>query len=313
MRRLLTERAALYKKIRQYFDNAGVTEVVTPALSFAGNTDAAIESFVCHSDSYSAPLYLHTSPEFFMKRLLVEGSGSIYQICNVFRSEEQGRYHNPEFAMLEWYRLDYDYRQLMQDVEHLLNTLLDDNQQTPVVYRSYAQLFESFSVNPFTADIEQLKAVVFANAIDVHKPETLNRQQWLDLMMVELIEPAMQFNAMTFVYDYPADQASLAKLRNDAGVMVAERFELYWQGMELANGFTELTDADEQQRRFEKDLLKRQANGQSRIKPDDKFITALRKGMPACSGVALGIERLLMILLKQERLNQVMPFGFDQV
>ncbi len=308
----LAARAGLYRRIRQYFDETGVMEVMTPVLSFAGNTDPAIESF---QSTYirghqRRPMYLHTSPEFFMKRLLCQGSGSIYQLCPVFRLEEQGCQHNPEFAMLEWYRLNFDYRQLMQDVAALISSVTG---MSPVVSEvSYRQLFEPWQIDPHTASADQLAALAGRQGIDLYNSDDFSIDQWLDLLMTHVVEPAMDPQQMLFVYDFPQSQASLAKCRHE-DVSVAERFELYWGGMELANGFSELTDAAEQRKRFEQDNLKRQRLGLQPVAVDEHFLAALEQGMPACSGVAMGIDRLLMIMLQAANIDEVLTFGIDQV
>lgn len=306
-KKILSARAKLYEKIRAYFRRKGVMEVVTPVLSFAGNTDPAIESFSTVSDKL---MYLHTSPEFFMKRLLAEGSGSIYQICNVFREGEVGRFHNPEFSMLEWYRLDYDYRQLMNDVEGLIRSVADHDLDVDRI--SYLQAFQAAGINPHTADSRLLAASAREHGIDIDSADRLQKNQWLDLLMTHLVEPAFDKEKLTFVYDYPASQASLAKI-SVAEYPVAERFELYWQGVELANGFSELQDAAEQRKRFESDNLQRKASAQASIPLDEQFLLALEKGLPVCSGVALGLDRLLMVLEGASSLSEVIAFPLSAV
>lgn len=304
---LLNQRADLNSAIRDYFKKTGVLEVSTPVLSFSGNTDPAIDSF---QTIQQKTMYLHTSPEFFMKRLLVEGSGSIYQICPVFRAEESGRQHNPEFTMLEWYRVGYDYKQLMDDVAALINEV--SGREFVIKKLSYQQAFSGYGIDPHSADISTLKQLAGDNGIDLHSPQALSRDNWLELIMSQLIEPQFAEDCLTFIYDYPASQASLAKVRQGE-IAVAERFELYWGCLELANGFTELLDADEQLSRFEAENEKRRVNAQSLVPVDQHFIAALRAGMPACSGVALGIDRLLMCLTGAAQIKEVMPFPIQQV
>jgi len=310
-RQMLEARAGLYRQIRDYFDKTGVMEVVTPVLSFAGNPDPAIDSFSTdYAYSYdSRSMWLHTSPEFFMKRLLCQGSGSIYQICQVFRQGEKGRFHNPEFAMLEWYRIGYDYQQLMQDVQQLITSLTDT--QPKIKMMTYQQLFDELAINPLQAEVGELAEVAKKQGVNLHNAD-LSRDQWLDVLMSHVLEPAMDKQVLTFVYDYPESQASLARIRRDT-VAVAERFELYWGGVELANGFTELTDANEQRKRFERDLVSREANGQGTVAIDENFLTALTQGMPECSGVALGLDRLLMVLQGADSLEKVLSFHLEQV
>ena len=303
----LHKRAQLYENIRSYFKREGVMEVVTPVLSFAGNTDPAIESFVTASDK---PMYLHTSPEFFMKRLLAEGSGSIYQICNVFREGESGRFHNPEFSMLEWYRIGYDYHQLMDDVASLISSLVD--QQLEIDKISYLQAFQAVGINPHEADTARLAESASEHGIDMDSADSLAKNQWLDLLMTHVVEPRLDKDKLTFIYDYPASQASLAQI-SVAEYPVAERFELYWNGVELANGFSELQDAAIQRARFETENAQRIASGQNAMVLDEQLLRALEKGLPSCSGVALGLDRLLMILQGATSLSEVMPFPLSAV
>ena len=300
-------RAQLHEDIRQYFAENDVLEVTTPVLSFAGNTDPFIDSFKISS---SPPQYLHTSPEFFMKRLLVEGSGSIYQICNVFREGEAGRFHNPEFSMLEWYRLDYDYQQLMDDVAALISNVSEKSPD--VVKISYQEAFKSLGINPHAATESQLAGLTEKQGISVQGMGNLNRDDWLNLLMSHVIEPGFDKEKLTFVFDYPASQASLAKVRKDK-YPVAERFELYWGGVELANGFTELQDADEQRWRFNHDNQRRLKAGLEEVPVDEKFLEALAQGLPDCSGVALGLDRLLMVVSGAGSIDQVMSFPQSEI
>lgn len=297
----------MYENIRQYFSGQGLTEVFTPQLSFAGNPDPAIQSF-CTDHG----LYLQTSPEFFMKRLLVQGSGSIFQICSAFRQGEAGRYHNPEFAMLEWYRLGFDYFDLIADVANLIQSvtsLKPDVEQT-----SYAGLFEPIGLNPHSDSLEKIKSVAIQNGIDIQSSVELGRDDWLDLLMTHVIEPALNPHKLVFVYDFPVSQASLAKVVTDEqGFQVAQRFELYWKGMELANGFGELQDAQEQQMRFQQDNKKRDRLGLPDIPLDQHFLDALKKGLPACSGVALGLDRLLMVITGADKIADVLAFDIRDV
>lgn len=304
---LLKVRANLYTRIRAYFSKSDVLEVFTPVLSNAGNTDPFIDSY---QTATSKPLYLHTSPEFFMKRLLVAGSGSIYQICNVFREGETGRLHNPEFSMLEWYRLDYDYQQLIDDVVTLILQVSDKSPD--VVKISYQDAFKTLGINPHTATEQQLAELTEKQGISVLGMGSMNRDDWLNLLMSHVIEASFDIHKLTFVYDYPASQASLAKVRNDR-YPLAERFELYWGGVELANGFSELQDADEQRWRFNHDNRVRLQNGQPGIPLDERFLKALEQGLPACSGVALGLDRLLMVMTGASSIEEVMLFPQSRI
>ena len=310
-------RATLLTRIRAYFGGQGVLEVDTPVLSSAGATDPAIHSF---TTTYHGPvpgagngselkLYLHTSPEFPMKRLLAAGSGSIYQLCKVFRDGESGGSHNPEFTLLEWYRTGFDHFDLMDDVERLLRTVLDGTRPVePVDHWTYRDLFlEVTGMDPFTAAVKDMQAVLQEHGL--HDPVGLtpdDRDAWLDVMMTHVIEPRLG-PGLVFIRDYPASQAALARLRPGQPA-VAVRFEVYLDGMELANGYHELTDAAELQRRFEKDNTRRDAQGSEAVAMDQKLLAALASELPDCAGVALGIERLLMIASQSASIEDVIAF-----
>ncbi|MBF0218274.1 MAG: EF-P lysine aminoacylase GenX [Gammaproteobacteria bacterium] len=316
----LQQRAALLQQLRRFFAERGVLEVETPQLSHAANSDPYIESFALGAAARQESLYLHTSPEFAMKRLLASGAGAIYQICKVFRQGEEGRLHNPEFTMLEWYRPGFAYRQLMDEVEALLSRLLPSAfglQNGEAAERlSYGEVMQRYAaVDPFCATPAMLDAAVAAAGIDlVQRPEAapLDRQQQLDLLLTHVVDPALKRNhKVLFIYDFPAAQASLARL-SDANPEVAERFELYLNGIEIANGFAELTDAAEQQRRFHAELALRQQRGQPCFPIDNHFLNALVQGMPEASGVALGVDRLLLAISGADSLAEVMAFPFDR-
>lgn len=309
----LKERARILQTIRAFFYQRRVWEVETPLLSHAGNPDPNIESFHVKASGPKAAGYLHTSPEFFMKRLLSAGSGSIYQLCKVFRSEESGRYHNPEFSMLEWYRPGFDYHQLMQEVDALLREVLRDYIRLEDTQSlSYRHAFQHYAaVDPFTAETETLHACIDKAAIDIEGMRDASRDAWLNMIMTHIVEPALPVNCPVFIYDFPASQASLARIRNDIPA-VAERFELYLNGIELANGFAELTDATEQRLRFEQENIQRQQNGQQKIKLDESFLAAMAAGLPECAGVALGIDRLVMLATRASSIADVITFDYDR-
>lgn len=276
-------RAGLYGSVRAFFLARGVLEVDTPTMSAHATVDRHIESF------RAADHWMQTSPEFAMKRLLCAGSGSIYQICKVFRQEENGRHHNPEFTLLEWYRPGFNHHRLMDEMEALLAAT---GAYAGVCERiSYRDAFQRHAgLDPFSASLETLRgAAKFHGDAGAQAAE---RDFWLDLIMSDAVGPKLGLEAPVFLYDFPASQAALAQVKNG----VAERFELFWKGIELANGFHELTDASEQQRRFEADQQWRAQ--QSRIVPpyDRHLIAALDAGLPACAGVALGLDRLLMLM-----------------
>ena len=304
----------LLTRIREYFARAGVLEVDTPVLSVAGTTDPAIQSF---STTYHGPgpchgarLYLHTSPEFPMKRLLAAGAGSIYQICKVFRDGESGRRHNPEYTLLEWYRAGFDHVALMAEVESLLREVLRDIMPLAPARRwTYRELFRDYAgIDPFTTSVHEIRLALQSRGIDARLPEdTLD--DWLDLMLTHVIEPALD-TGLVFVSEYPASQAALASLL-PGEPSVAARFELYLDGVELANGYHELTDAAEQRRRFERDNTRRSARHLAAVEPDRRLLAAMQSGLPDCAGVALGIDRLLMIAGGAKHINEVMAFPLE--
>ncbi len=322
----LKARASLLADIRSFFSERGVLEVETPALSHAATTDPAIESFVTQhrgpASGKEPPLYLHTSPEFPMKRLLAAGSGSIYQICKVFRSEEYGRLHNPEFTLLEWYRTGYDYHEMMDELENLVSGLLEPYIQLgSSERRSYAEVFQVYAgINPHQADLQALKKCAEEHAVSIpvsmlEDGDTSSKDVWLDLLLTQIIGPRLGKDKLTFLYDYPASQASLAKIRQEnenGGGEVAERFELYLKGVELANGFHELQDHNEQAKRFKAEVDRRISEGRPAIPQDEYLLEALEHGLPQCSGVAMGLDRLLMLATGHRSLREVIAFPFDR-
>jgi len=304
---VIKKRAALLKQIRAFFSVRDVLEVDTPALSVAGNTDPNIEGF---ATSYTGPgnttdLYLHTSPEFAMKRLLAAGSGAIYQLCKVFRNAEVGRRHNPEFTMLEWYRPGFDHHQLMDEVAQLLDDVLG-KLETPVTKISYQAAFlEHAGIDPLDTNIKTLQQSAHQHGLEqVVGMSDASVDDWLDLLMDQVVVAGMG-EGRTFIYDYPASQAALAKLNPDDN-RVAERFELFINGIEIANGFYELTDSSEQRRRFEKENTKREQAGLPIMPLDENLLAGLEAGMPDCAGVALGVDRLLMLLVGADSIAEVL-------
>ena len=310
---MLKTRARLLQRIRAFFQAREVLEVETPLLSSAAVTDPHIESYAIQDPQHGKPRYLHTSPEFAMKRLLAAGSGSIYQLCKVFRQGELGQRHNPEFTMLEWYRLGFDHQQLMAEVDNLLRELLDDYLTLGETLRlTYRDAFVQYAgLDPHTSTIQQLQAKVQQLGIDVSGLNDTEKDPWLDLLMTHVVEPALPRDCPVFIYDYPASQAALARIRQD-DPPVAERFELYIYGMELANGFHELTDAQEQRQRFEADNRARQAAGLDPMPIDAQFLAALEAGLPACAGVALGFDRLVMLVAGAKSISEVLAFDAER-
>ena len=306
-------RAELLAGVREYFRRAGVMEVETPVCSHFGNTDPAIQSFTTRYLGPGTPraqqLYLHTSPEFPMKRLLAAGIGPIYQICRVFRDGELGALHNPEFTLLEWYRPGFDHHRLMEEVAELVNSLLPQKRELQKL--TYTEIFRRhLGIDPHNTTLEQLREcalnvpIAGAAELDLQHPDA-----WLDLLLTHVIEPHLGRDKLTFVYDYPASQASLARI-SEASPPVAERFELYLEGVEIANGFHELTVEDEQRKRFERDNLSRLEQGLSEIPIDRHLLAALESGLPACAGVALGVDRLLMCITGKSRIREVLSFDY---
>ncbi|MCJ8297080.1 MAG: elongation factor P--(R)-beta-lysine ligase [Colwellia sp.] len=311
------KRAQILQQIRQFFAEREVVEVETPALSQGTVTDVYLDAFTCQynfladsSAKHSASLFLQTSPEFHMKRLLASGYGCIFQIAKAYRHEEFGRHHNPEFTMLEWYRIGFDQFDLMSEVAELLQTVLGGNK---ALFTSYEDIFmQSVSVDPLTAGFDELVEVL--NKYN-KSADWLIEMQDADLLLqfifTELIEPTIGIDQPQFIYNFPIAQASLAKRSSD-DPRVAQRFECYFKGIELVNGFNELTDANEQQVRFEEDNAKRAAQGLSTRPIDENFIDALKHGLPECSGVALGIDRLIMLALDINKISEVQSFPIER-
>ena len=284
----LRRRADLLRAIRQFFDAREVLEVDTPVLSMHATVDRHIESFRTADGRW-----LQTSPEFAMKRLLCSGAGSIWQLCKVFRLEEAGRHHNPEFSLLEWYRLGFDHHALMDEVEALLHHcgVASSHVFERLSYREAFQRHAGF--DPLRASTEEMRAAAAGRSPPPPDDLCDVRDDWLDHFFGSIVSPVLGQQTPCFVYDFPASQAALSRVRGE----VAERFELIWRGVELANGFHELADADEQSGRFEKELFWRQAKGRTAPPADAHLIAALHAGLPDCAGVALGLDRLLMLLI----------------
>ena len=308
---ILQIRARMRKRIRAFFDAQAVMEVETPILARTGVTDPHIDSLQSHWSDYSGPVYLQTSPEYAMKRLLAAGSGPIYQLSRVFRYGERGRQHHPEFTMLEWYRPGYDHHRLMLELDDLVSKCLSEHiQLEQSVFWSYREAWQqTIGIDPLLSDVQALKDFVKQQGIDVSGLDD-DKDEWLQLIMTHCVEPALAKDTPIYIYDFPASQAALAKIRDD-DPPVAERFELYINGMELANGFHELTDADEQRRRFEADNVKRQAMGKDVIPVDEKLLSAL-PAMPECAGVAVGVDRLVMVAVGASCIDEVLSFVVDE-
>jgi lysyl-tRNA synthetase class 2 len=279
-------------------------------LSRFGVTDPAIEPLrLTPSQAETASMFLQSSPEFAMKRLLASGSGPIYQLGKAFRDGEIGRRHNPEFTLLEWYRPGFSLDQLIQEVGELICECLDRDAWELVSYRALFQ--EVLAIDPWTISVPELKEVA-AKQLDVGELE-LDYDGWLDLLMSHVLEPVLAHRGLQFVCDYPPSQAALARCADRNGRRVAERFELYVDGIELANGYRELLDAAELIDRAAGDNARRHTSAQEARALDSRLIEAMQEGLPDCSGVALGVDRLLMAKLGLDRLSAVMPFDWTRV
>jgi lysyl-tRNA synthetase class 2 len=301
---VLKKRAELMINIRKFFQKKNILEVETPVSSATTIPDPNIVSL--KTTLLGKTYYLQTSPEFHMKRLLAAGSGCIYQISKAFRDDEISRIHNPEFTMLEWYRLNFNAHELMLEIDEFLQTLLNTK---PAIYFSYENIFLKFlNINPLQASIFELSEKAEEHNITVQGLNDACKDTWLNLLMSHCIEPKLnEENQPYFIYDFPISQAALAK-QSKQDPRVAERFEVYLHGMELANGFHELTDAFEQKHRFENYLKARSTLGMEAVPIPDNFLAALRHGFPACAGVALGIDRLVMLYCRKTRIREVISF-----
>ena len=316
---VLQLRAQVLHHIREFFANRRVLEVDTPLLGSTTNPDPNIDSF---STMYTGPhapkgvaLYLQSSPEFAMKRLLCAGSGPIYQICKAFRQGECGSLHNPEFTILEWYQPGFDLAALIAELEALLQGLFKtagrELARTQTI--TYQQAFHaSVDIDPLHASLAELANCLKHHGVEVRGLHNADRDAWLDVLMSHCIQPHLGKNRMTVVTDYPASQAALAKSNPD-NALTALRFELFIDGVELANGFQELTDVEEQQRRFQQDLVRRKHQHQHQPPMDAHLLQALTQGMPDCSGVAVGLDRVIMLLAGANRLSEVMAFPVGRV
>ena len=307
-------RAAVNALFRLYFAERDVLEVETPILSEAGNTEPNIESFTTtftgHSDAGSRTRWMRTSPEFPLKRLLAAGVGDCYELGRVFRNGEAGGRHNPEFTMLEWYRVGWDHLQLIEETVTLVQRALGLIRREAVVLScTYRELFlDGLGIDPFTATISELRAPLSDQVID---GDGLSRDDWLDLLITHRLQPEFPADRITVIRDWPASQCALARIRPGEPPL-AERFELYLGHHELANGYHELTDAVEQRQRFKRDLRLRESRIASLPSLDERLLGALAQGMPACAGVALGVDRLLMAMMGSERIADVLAYEFRE-
>lgn len=308
----LRQRAQLLAGIRRFFSERDVLEVETPSLCRYTVTDPHMP--VIRADSPvagDADYFLQTSPEYAMKRLLAAGSGPIFQLARAFRGAEISARHNPEFTLLEWYRPGFSLTQLMDEVETLVAQLLSLTE--PARSISYRQLFiQHLDIDPLRIDAPAAEAVARRH-LDVQM-HSGNLDDWLNLLMARVIEPGLAAETMVFVFNYPASQAALAKVEQEPdGASVGRRFELYVNGIELANGYHELADPVEQRRRFAVDNQLLAEMGEPPREADEYLLAAMNVGMPDTSGVALGLDRLLMLALGKQTIAEVMAFASDRV
>ncbi len=306
----LKSRAILLQQLRRFFDERGFFEVETPLLSRDTVVDRHLHPIQINRQQITgqradaqAVVFLQTSPEFAMKRMLAAGADSIYQICKAFRAGETGSQHNPEFTMLEWYRVGDDMQQGMLLLESLIQSILDTKPATRISYRT--AFVEATGLDPFTASIDQLASLSGTKA----DPD---RDEHLNVILSRHVEPRLGVEAPEVLYHFPASQAALAKTKFEGDVEVAERFEIYYRGVELANGYHELLDADELIARNEKTNQQRKTDGQPMLPSDSRLLDAMHIGLPACTGVALGVDRLLMLALQEDRIDAVIAFPFDR-
>jgi len=317
---MLQLRARIVSRLRAFLDNQGVLEVETPLLSHCAATDVHLRSLTTRYTGPGAPggrtLYLHTSPEYPMKRLLAAGSGSIYQLCKAFRDGESGRLHNPEFTLLEWYQVGDDHHALMGRIAALVGDalygLLD---LAPAETITYREAFLRYAgVDPFT---DAAALIDWAQRHGLGPPDTAGAlpagdlDGWRDLVLTHAVEPNLGRGRLVFVHDYPASQAALACVR-PGNPPLAERFELYLEGVELANGYHELADAPELGHRFDTDLERRRVLGLATVPRDERLLAALAAGLPDCSGVAIGIDRLIMLAAGARAIDSVLAFPLER-
>jgi lysyl-tRNA synthetase class 2 len=304
----LEMRARMLRVAREYFAATKTLEVETPTLSRSAVTDVHLHSMAVNGKGYVR--YLHTSPEYAMKRLLAAGCGDIYQIARVYRDGESGRFHNPEFTLIEWYRVGIDHHALMTDVEHLIAALLPAHRSAEraerISYRDAMQLHAG--VDALDDPVSVLVGALQHAGIDVPAGIDDDRDACLDLLMSTVVGPKLGCDRVTFIHDFPASQAALARIQG----RVASRFEAYLDGIELANGFHELVNVDEQRKRFVADNASRAQRGLSPMPIDEEFLSALKHGLPDCAGVALGFDRLVMCALGVKHIDEVLAFPFER-
>lgn len=304
----LRDRAAHLQKVRRFFSERNVLEVDCPSLTTGAPVDLHIDLFQV-PDLPHSPRYLHSSPEYCMKRLLVEGSGDIYQLGHVFRFGEVGRRHNPEFTMAEWYRIGFTFQQMMNETVEFIRLFLEG---LPVEEISYREAIQKYAgIDYVNASDDDLLTLLKKNQVPLYEGiEKEGRDALLNLIIAELVEPHLGRGKLTLLAYYPASQAALAAVVNQEGVSVAERFEVYVEGIELANGYHELADCREQRSRFLLANEERVRHGKEPLPLDEFFLKALGQGLPDCCGVAVGFDRLMMLRRKETTIAAVLPFDW---
>jgi lysyl-tRNA synthetase class 2 len=305
-------RARMRGRIRAFFDASEVLEVDTPALSAAAPTEPRVEPV--RAPVLGETRFLQTSPEFPMKRLLAAGIGDCWQLARVYRDRERGRWHQPEFDLLEWYRVGFDQHEMMEEVEAVIAATLAPERRVPAAeYLGYAEAFRRFAgVDPLTAEMDELRAIGGQHGLStVPGLADDDRDGWLDHLLTAVVAPRFAPDRLTFLYDWPASQAALARIDPD-DPRIAARFEAYWGQLELANGFHELADATEQRARFEAENGVRREEGAEPIPIDERLLAALDAGLPDCAGVALGFDRLVMLAAEADTIDAVLAFPFER-
>jgi lysyl-tRNA synthetase class 2 len=302
---VLRDRAVMLAKVREFFRSRQVLEVDTPILSASASVDAHIDLIpVCYAGQQTR--YMHSSPEFCMKRLLSEGIGDIYQLSHVFRDGELSRKHNPEFTMIEWYRLGFSLDELIQETVELIRLFIGE---MPVRYITYRQAFQEYcGIDYVHATPNQLRDYLAARGLETTETDKNNL---LDMVLTTYIEPQLGQNELTVLKHYPATMAALAKTIEKGDELAAERFEIYFRSIELCNGYHELTNPDEQLLRFREQNVLRKAIGKNELPIDDNFLNALRSGLPDCSGVAVGFDRLMMLRHSTNKIEEILPFSWE--
>jgi len=307
----IRKRALILEKIRFFFQQRHVLEVETPSLSFSPSLDLHIDPFNLSIGDKKDPAYLVTSPEFHMKRLLSQGIGSIYQICKAFRSNEIGIQHNPEFSIVEWYRVGWDHWQLIEEVEIFFDEVLNCGKADRVSYQEIFKRF--FDFNPLQINHETFLQICAANNLvppDALQDTQTDRDSWLHYLMGVYIEPKLKEEGPVVIHGFPLSQSILSEKKTNNSAL-STRFEYYFQGMELANGCSELRSGKEQKIRFEQVNLLRKKENKNQLKIDQRLIKALDTGIPKCAGVAVGLDRLIMIALGKSKISEVLSFSWD--